>query len=520
MSKLSTEQVDEVVRALTGGQGKTVKAVVERNTNPDVKHIVIPVGMKLKDAAQSILDQDKAEDKKVALHYEVDCFPLDGAVNLWDSLEEQYGFVKKMDGFWGEPPTMVNVPVGPGKFREVAWGLMKIPGIEGYLQTGISGHKFLITGETKQRHLPEIAEIVERLKERLRTNSIYKGQAVELDLSWMREGEPFHPLKHAPKFSIPLDGATEDKLIFSADVSRDIRTGLFAAIDFGDACTKVGVPVKRGVLLAGRYGTGKTMTAWVAAKKAVDAGMGFVYLKSVLDLEAGFHFARMYQDPKGVVVFSEDVDSAIPNHESPEMRNLQNAFDGVDTKNDKIITILTTNHLDKVPQALLRPGRIDVAVIVKEPDAQAAIRLIKQYGGNRLAKDTDFESIGKALAGHLPAEIRESVERAKMAAISRLCYEGHDPTTVSIEGSINHQDIMDVVRANETQHELLKPKAPDTRSDREKAADRYGKSMHEGLVQAARVIAGAVKDSYEPSYEGNGDRHLGFAEAEDFDPEA
>jgi hypothetical protein len=134
-----------------------------------------------------------------------------------------------------------------------------------------------------------------------------------------------------------------------------------------------------------------------------------------------------------------------------------------------------------------------------------------------LAEDTNFEAIGKALAGHLPAEIRESVERAKMAAISRLCYEGADPSTVSIEGSINDQDILDVVRANETQHELLKPKAPDTRSDREKAADRYGKSMQEGLVQAARVIAGAVKDSeYAPSYEGNGDRRLGFEEDEEF----
>jgi transitional endoplasmic reticulum ATPase len=273
------------------------------------------------------------------------------------------------------------------------------------------------------------------------------------------------------------------------------------------------------------------MTAWVAAKKAVDAGMGFVYLKSVLDLEAGFHFARMYQDPKGVVVFSEDVDSAIPNHESPEMRNLQNAFDGVDTKNDKIITILTTNHLDKVPQSLLRPGRIDVAVIVREPDAQAAIRLIKQYGGNRLAANTNFEKIGAALQGHLPAEIRESVERAKMAAISRLCYEGADPSTVSIEGSINDQDILDVVRANETQHELLKPKAPDTRSDREKAADRYGKALKEGLGVVADTLASAIKGQDHVGYDefdepvgvgGNGDRHLDFGEDrledESYDP--
>ena len=320
-------------------------------------------------------------------------------------------------------------------------------------------------------------------------------------------------MNHAPKFSIPLDGATEDKLIFSEEVSRDIRTGLFAAIDFGPACSKVGVPVKRGVLLAGRYGTGKTMTAWVAANKAVKAGMGFIYVKSVLDLQAAFHFARMYQHPNGVVVFAEDVDSAIPNHESPEMRDLQNAFDGVDTKNDKIITILTTNHLDKVPQALLRPGRIDVAVVVKEPDAAAAIRLVKHYGGSRLHINTDFNAIGAKLAGYLPAQIREAVERSKMATISRLCYEGADPNTVSIEGKITEIDILDVVRASETQHDLLKPKPVDTRSDREKAADRYGSALKEGFQAMAETLAGAIKhDSYDDRLEpqrmgfgGNGD---------------
>jgi ATP-dependent 26S proteasome regulatory subunit len=282
-------------------------------------------------------------------------------------------------------------------------------------------------------------------------------------------------------------------------VARDIRTGLFTALDHAKFCARMGIPAKRGVLLAGDYGTGKTLTAWVSAVKAVKAGMTFIYLKSVLDLANGFAFARQYQP---AVIFAEDIDRVINDPQSEAMEQLRNAFDGVNTKNAQVITVLTTNHLDRLDPALLRPGRCDLLVTVTRPDAAAAVRLVKQYGGGLLSKDTDYERIGAALADHLPAEIREAVERSKMSCISRLCREqpNLDESTATIDGMVNETDILEAAEAMDDQHQRLLPKDKDNRHIVEKFADvlgqRFANSVNDTLDGKTAQIAAMLASEF------------------------
>jgi transitional endoplasmic reticulum ATPase len=489
---------DEERDEFTGGNGDgrprrksrwTAKNVtIERSK--EVKQILIPDGMSLREASRWLERKDQEEDKEVGVYHEIDCFPLDGAVAFIDALDDIYGFVAKVNtpGFWGQsnPPTMIGVPTGPNTSRQVPWGRVEIPGVAGYLNTSMkvttAGPRFLLEGETKQRHLHEIEAVVERIKERLKTHSIYKGQAIKLDLSWIRNGGPraFDPTGHAPKFSIPVDKVVESDLIFPEAVERDIDLGLFTPIECTDQCRKHGVPLKRGVLLAGDYGTGKTLTAYVTAKKAVNNGFTFIYLANVLDLAQAFQFAAMYAP---AVVFAEDVDRVLGQDERTEaMDAILNSFDGVDTKTSDLITVLTTNHLDRLSQAILRPGRCDTLVQVTRPDADAAARLVQLYGRGLIATDADFGRIGEALADHLPAEIREAVERAKLAAIRRLSREGKlKKKTDSIQGEVREQDVLAAVSAMEAQHKLLEPKNLDNRSPVEKAAEQLGFAIRGGM---------------------------------------
>lgn len=465
---------------------------VERSK--EVKQITLPDGMPISEAITWLQRKQQDEEKKVAIVYEIEGFPLDVAVNFYDALLDVYGFVQKADtpGFFGpSPPTMIGIPVGPNEVRQVPWGRIVIPGIDGYVKyemkpspsgQSIVGNKLLIVGEIKQKNVPDIEKIVAATKERLKTHSIYKGKAVELDLTWTRTGA-FDPTGSAPKFTIPLDGADKHRLIFSAQTAQDIQVGLFTALEHPDLCKASDIPIKRGVLLAGEFGTGKTMTAWVAAKMAVSNGMGFIYLKHVEDLAACFEFARMYQEPGGVVVFAEDLNKAIDEDEDCDgINKLQNAFDGVNTKTDKIITVLTTNFIDRVPQSLLRPGRIDLLVKVERPDAEAAVKLVKLYGGTLLSRDLDYAAVGKCVAQHLPAEIREIIERSKMACIARTA-NLTDRQGFSIIGKVTEDDIAQAARQMRLQHELLKPKAVDERSERVKAAE---------IAAAATLKAAAI----------------------------
>lgn len=458
---------------------KDVTIVRSRET----KQITLPGDppMPIKEAITWLQRKDAEEDKEVAILHTFDCFPLDGAVALRDALGEIYGFVAGEDipgGFFqpDQPPLMVGVPISATEVRQVPWGRVAIPGITGYLQTSMEASpnpKFVLIGKVRQRHLPDIAVVVAKITERLKDHSIYRGKAFVLDLEWMRNGQGFHPVANAPKFDIPTDSINEKDLVFPTDVGRDVELGLFTPIEYSEACKKNGVPSHRGVLLAGPPGVGKTLTAYVTAKKAVNNGFTFIYLKSVLDLAQGMRIAAQYAP---AVLFAEDVDRVVSGERNDDMDAILNAFDGVDTKDKSIMTVLTTNFLEKLNQALLRPGRCDTLVQVTAPDAEASARLVLLYGRGLINESADMKKIGVSLNGRIPAEIREAVERAKLAAICRL--KGAD-----IAGQVMELDVLDAVHAMEAHHKLLAPKDLDNRTLPEKCFDIFGKNVAEGMAE-------------------------------------
>jgi transitional endoplasmic reticulum ATPase len=466
--------------------------------DPEMKTIRIPEGMPLKEAITWLRRKDEEEDKEVEVSHKLNAFPLDGAVAFHDAMASIYGFTQNVatPGFWGpSPPAMISIPVSATEHRDVPWGRVIIPGIAGHLNTSFTcegGYpKFIVYGIVKQRHVREVNKIIRKTEELLQTQSIYKGKAIKLDLSWLRNNpQPervFNPSGHAPTFSIPVDKIVESDLVFPDDVQNDIQLGLFTPIEYAARCRQHGIPMKRGVLLAGDPGTGKTLTAFVTAKKAVNNGFTFIYLSSALDLANGFKFAQQYAP---AVIFAEDIDRIVSGPRTPEIDAILNSFDGVDTKAGEIITVLTTNFLENIDQTMLRPGRCDTLVKVTRPDREAAARLVKLYGRGLIDLKADFGKIGDALANHLPAEIREAVERAKLAAIFRL--EKTGKPYESIQGHVTDVDIVSAARAMESQHKLLEPKDTDKRSSIERAADIIGQSIGDASGASAARVAIAV----------------------------
>ncbi len=231
----------------------------------EVLQIVIPEKMPLMEAAKWLERKHQEEGKEVALRYEIDAFPLDGAVAFRAALDELYGFVSSTDtpGWFGpKPPVMVGVPTGVNELVRVPWGRVMIPGVDGYLTTEMLVDpfpKFMIAGVTLQRHLPEVEAIVAKTKELLERQSIYKGKAIRLDLEWLRKRQDFSPTGHAPQFTIDIAKVREDELVFAAKVQNDIELGLFTPIEQAEHCRRHKIPLKRGVLLAGDYGVGKCL---------------------------------------------------------------------------------------------------------------------------------------------------------------------------------------------------------------------------------------------------------------------
>lgn len=395
-----------------------------------VPQIVVPEAMKLEEVIEWCYRKQEEEEKEVAIYHELPYSPIDGMAAFQKALSRIYGWVDMVSSGW-DLPTMVGITVGLNKIVQVPWGKFKVPTISGWLETGMKSNMFIINGKIKRKHEKEVNAIVEKTLEILKDESIYKSQAIKVSFEWERNEDYFNPLNHCPKF-IDLSGVDEEDMVFSSVIRNSLDIALFYPIEYSQACREARIPLKRGVLLSGKYGVGKSMCSNVAAKKAIQNGWTFIYLESVQDLKRGLQFAAQYAP---AILFAEDVDRAITGNRTYSMDELLNILDGVDTKGKEIITVFTTNHLSDINVALKRPGRLDSIINIEPPDADAAAKIIGRYARGLLVPGADLTEVGRAVAGYIPAIIREVVERAKIAAIGRS--KGGN-----IENSITTNDLL------------------------------------------------------------------------------
>jgi len=135
-----------------------------------------------------------------------------------------------------------------------------------------------------------------------------------------------------------------------------------------------GVPYRRGYLLHGPPGTGKTSLVQSLVGK-LDYGICSLNL-SVPNMTDDDLIRCLSEVPNKCIVLIEEVDVAVPSKKrqkdieaekdkglSPTKSNLTlsgvlNAIDGVASEDSQIL-IMTTNHKDHLDPALIRPGRVD-----------------------------------------------------------------------------------------------------------------------------------------------------------------
>jgi transitional endoplasmic reticulum ATPase len=117
-------------------------------------------------------------------------------------------------------------------------------------------------------------------------------------------------------------------------------------------------------------------------------------------------------------VFAEDIDRVMGTRDD-KANDLINTIDGVISKTAQVMTVLTTNFVERLDRAMLRPGRLDAVISIRPPGPETVGRLIHHYAGRLLHPDADLTEVGVILAGQIPASIREAVERAKLGMISR-----------------------------------------------------------------------------------------------------
>jgi hypothetical protein len=289
-----------------------------------------------------------------------------------------------------------------------------------------SGARFAVLLRGPDQHGPgeevslEVAggdqERAERILDEVRRlaieHNVYRGQVVAFG------GEVFGPGGGAPLSFLNRPRVDRSEVILPQDLLEGIEQQVLGVARYAGRLLASGQHLKRGVLLHGAPGTGKTHTlryllGEMSGVTAVVISGGALEL-----IREACSVARTLQ-PAVVVV--EDVDliaeQRMPHMgQHPLLFQLLNEMDGLGEDVD-VTFLLTTNRADMLEAALAtRPGRIDHAAELPIPDADARCKLIRLYQGRLVLNLADPETVISRTAGVTASFLKELLRRAALHA--------------------------------------------------------------------------------------------------------
>lgn len=197
------------------------------------------------------------------------------------------------------------------------------------------------------------------------------------------EWRPFgHPRRRRPTASVVLDRGITDRII--TDCNDFIGNSLWY--------TQRGIPYRRGYLLYGPPGCGKSSFITALAGK-LEYGICLLNLS-----ERGLTDDRLNHllnvAPEQTIILLEDIDAAFVSRESTLQQKsaydglnritfsgLLNCLDGVASTEARIV-FMTTNYIDRLDPALIRPGRIDVKEYIGYCTQYQLEEMFKQFFGD------------------------------------------------------------------------------------------------------------------------------------------
>lgn len=165
-----------------------------------------------------------------------------------------------------------------------------------------------------------------------------------------------------------------------------------------------GLPHRRSYLFEGPPGTGKTSTIRVIAGKF---GLSCCFLSMTDDKFSNQLLADALSSlPSNSLLVLEDVDSLFKadrtsaNSSSLTFSGLLNCLDGV-LSSEGLVTIMTTNHAERLDAALLRGGRVDKRFYFGAPNKEQIGCLFRHFYSDAADHEADefLETVGKQLEG-------------------------------------------------------------------------------------------------------------------------
>lgn len=320
--------------------------------------------------------------------------------------------------------------------------------------------RFLLQREVNKRRLTteQLEKIVKISKVQV-PGHLYEGLRYARTMTSMSQNAGYNFLDYYKEAYLKASGTPveaqkdipkpdpESDLIGLEDLLEQIRIGVLRPMELNHP----EIPVKRGIVLSGAPGSGKSSIGrWLAHQLG-----GKLYL---IGGEAGVRgpsFICTFEDTikeasknGPSVVFVDDVDTLFGNDDT--YRAFLTILDGLDSeKRSNVCVIVTCMSLANVPASLVRGGRLEMCLFTRLPGSdsirkvveqgfQKIIRILDGKYGNVSFSDETLRWITVKLIGFNFADIRRCIDD-----VLRILICGSDARGMSEQFEITVRDLFD-----------------------------------------------------------------------------
>ena len=408
--------------------------------------LIIPKNMSLSHAKRFIELKEAELEKPTDFSHTFNYRPFDGAWCTWNFMKRTFGVVghkdrliKSMFGTQTAPPAMIDIPIGVGETEQIPWGRVELPFLPGVVfefdtfYHEDKGPLFWMHVQGPKKYRFEIEGIFRGVEEELKQNSLYRGKAFD--------GQ------ENPEF-IDLSSVDPKRVVYSKEVMAQLQANVWAQLRHTEQFEKLGIPLKRAVLIHGPFGTGKTLSALLTGQEAAKAGWTFIKARPGRDnIFTVMQTAKLYEP---CVVFYEDVDQIADadTQDRAGVAQLLDVFDGIEAKGTRILCVLTTNYPEKIHKGMARPGRLDAMIEISELDQDGVEALVRtRLDDEILDEEIDWGAVYEAAVEYKPAFVTEFADRTMRYLIAE--YGDTDGRRVGT------QELVDAARGLRPQYEKM-----------------------------------------------------------------
>lgn len=315
-----------------------------------------------------------------------------------------WNVVKTLGSQPNQPPHYIKANIGPGKHvKALARGFMLLRRGQSRLVARIEirwrgGAMLVVIGSASLK--AEVKTFASDIEKSTKDLKLYKGQKLRFS--------------GRIRFLEPADKSWAD-LALDAQVKQELVANTVGFLRRSKEFAKFGIPAKRGLILAGAPGTGKTLIS----KVLISNSPGITCLTADPSmLEGGCYIPEIYEianDLRPTILFLEDIDLIGQDRyesqysKSAPMAALLDALDGVQ-ECDNVVTIATTNCPDILDNALKqRPSRFDRIITMPLPSRNLRREIVNTLSKKIPLDDTVLDYITEKTDKYTPAQIQEVV---------------------------------------------------------------------------------------------------------------